>query len=286
MVTKRYLKELQYTLRKDDDGDFHLVMSGPEDLLEHGYLAIVSPEPPPHYKKDRTLRKRLSRPVKVRLSKKMVYEMQLDIQLTDRVFQNVVFELLASHCLNTRYVTERPIEISLLNDITTNGIVRERDQIIRDHLTCLVPFIQDASASSILKLRKAEQEAFLRFRQALNRAVDASLVSAKFTSADAQQVYQDILRPELSKLDARIKVSRAALLRDTSIKIGAWTAAIGIGLYTGIVPSELVLAAKALGLTKIVADLSEGILKNSRPDSEIKGADMYFLWKVRQSINH
>jgi hypothetical protein len=72
------------------------------------------------------------------------------------------------------------------------------------------------------------------------------------------------------------------LLGDTAIKIGAWSAAIGIGLYTGILPEQLALAAKALGLTKVLAELGEGILKQLRPESEIKRADMYFLWKVRQ----
>src|ERR1041384_5756724 len=193
-LANRYHRELKYTLRKDKNGPFHLVMTGPADLLEHSYLAIVSPEPPPHYKKDRELRKRLNQGVEVRLSRQVVYEMQLDIQMTDRVFQNIVFELVASQCLNTTYVTERPVEIALLNDITTNDAVRDRNRVIRDHLTCLVPFIDDASAIDILKLRKAEQEAFVRFRQALNKMVDESLSSAQFTAKTARQIYQDILR--------------------------------------------------------------------------------------------
>ena len=285
-LANRYFKELKYTLRKDKNGPFHLVMTGPEDLLEHCYLAIVSPEPPTHYKKDRDLRKRLNQGVEVRLSRQVVYEMQLDIQMTDSVFQNIVFELVASQCLNTSYVTERPVEIALLNDITTDDAVRDRNRVIRDHLTCLVPFIDDASTIDILKLRKAEQEAFIRFRHALNKAVDESLSSAQFTAKAARQVFQDIIRPELSNLDGRIKGVRNTLLRDTVVKVGAWGAAIGIGLYTGIVPAELALAAKALGLTKIVADLGEGILKKIRPELEIKGADMYFLWKVRQRLEH
>jgi len=282
-LTRRYLKELSYSLYKDKNGLFNLVMKGPEDLLEHAYLAIVTPEPPPHYKKDRRLRKQIDQGIEVRLTDTMVEEMQLDIQMTDRVFQNVVFELVTSQCLNTNYVTERDIEVALLNDITTDESLQARNQVIRNQLTCLVPFIDGISAANILILRKTEQEAFVRFRQALNKAVDERLASGEdFTEKTAQQVYQDIIRPELTNLDSQVKAARAKLFRDTAIKVGVWSAAIGIGLYTGIVPEQLALAAKALGLMKVFADIGEGVLKKLWPELEIKGANMYFLWKVRK----
>ena len=282
-LAKRYSQDLSYSLYKDQNGLFNLVMKGPEDLLEHSYLAIVTPDPPPHYKKDLKLRKQLDKGVEVRLNEKIVSEMQLDIQLTDRVFQNVVFELVASQCLNTSYVTERDLEVEFLSDITTDETVRARNQVIREHLTCLVPFINNISTADVLKLRNNEQEAFIRFRQALNKAVDESLASGQeFTDETARQVYQDVIRPELTNLDGKVRTAHTTLVRDTAIKVGAWSAAIGIGLYTGIVPEELALAEKALGLTKVMADLAEGMLKKLRPESKIKGADMYFLWKVRQ----
>lgn len=284
-LAERYAKELTYSLFKDRDGLFNLVMKGPDDLLEHSYLAIVTPEAPPHYNKDRHLRKRVNQGIEVQLSRQVVEEMQLDIQMTDRVFQNVVFELVSAQCLNTSFVTERQIEVALLNDITPDNKIQMRNRAIRDNLTCLVPFIDDVSATDVLKLRNSEQEAFIRFRQALNKAVDESLSPGRqFGSAEARQVYQDIIRPELANLDSKIKVGRKSLFRDTAIEVGAWSAAIGFGLYTGIVPAALVPAASALGLTKVVADLGKGILKRIRPESEIKDADMYFIWKVRQGV--
>ncbi len=111
------------------------------------------------------------------------------------------------------------------------------------------------------------------FLLALNKAVDESLSSVQqFGATEARQVYQDIIRLELANVDSKIKAVRKSLLRDTAIEVGAWSAAIGFGLYTGIVP-----VASALGLTKIVADLGKGILKKIRPESEIKNTDIYFL---------
>jgi len=284
-LAARYAKELTYSLFKDKSGLFNLVMKGPDDLVEHSYLAIVTPDSPPHYKKDRHLRKQINQGIEVQLSRQVVEEMQLDVQMTERVFQNIVFELVAAQCLNTSFVTERQIEIALLNDLTTDDKIQTRNRAIRDNLTCLVPFINDISADDVLKLRNSEQEAFIRFRQALNKAVDESLSSVQqFGPTEARQVYQDIIRPELANVDSKIKAGRKSLFRDTAIEVGAWSAAIGFGLYTGIVPAALVPAASALGLTKVVADLGKGILKKIRPESEIKNTDMYFLWKVRQNV--
>ncbi len=148
-----------------------------------------------------------------------------------------------------------------------------------------MPFANNMSAVDVLKLREAEQEAFIRFRHALNKALNESLTSnPEFGANEARQVYQDIIRPELSNLKSKMKQGYKSLFRDAVFEVGAWSAAIGIGLYSGIVPEALAPAAKAIGLTKVLAEFGKGILNKSHPESEIKDADMYFLWKVRQGV--
>ena len=135
-------------------------MEGPDDLLEHSSLARITLDPPPrHYKH---LRKQLNQGLEVHLSRKVVEQMGLDLNMTKLVSQNIIFELLVAQSLNTSYVTERPIDIVLLNDITTDNRIQQRSRIIRDNFTCLVPFINNISAIDVLKLREAEQEAFIR----------------------------------------------------------------------------------------------------------------------------
>lgn len=156
----RYAKELTYSLSKDKNGLFNLTMEGPDDLLEHSSLARITLDPPPrHYKH---LRKQLNQGLEVHLSRKVVEQMGLDLNMTKLVSQNIIFELLVAQSLNTSYVTERPIDIVLLNDITTDNRIQQRSRIIRDNFTCLVPFINNISAIDVLKLREAEQEAFIR----------------------------------------------------------------------------------------------------------------------------
>lgn len=72
------------------------------------------------------------------------------------------------------------------------------------------------------------------------------------------------------------------MLNDVGRSVAGWSAAITFGMYTGLLPAQLALAAKALGLTKVMADIGSGAGKLLSPEDEIKKQDLYFLWKVRR----
>jgi len=282
----RYNAEPTYSIYRDEIGAFNLRIIGPEDLLEHGYLAIVQRELQPCFQRRRELRKRILRGEEVVLSPKIVEAVQLGLSLADHVFQDAIFGLTTSQCLNSGFVTERELDISFINDITTDANIKRRNQIVRKHLTCLVPFIKNVTVGEILKIRNNEEEAFVRFRQALNKVIDESLASTSdFTERNANDIYQDIIRPELATLDQKVKRAHKAVLKGTAFKAIAWTGAIVFGLYTGILPDRLAGAAKALGLTKVLADIAEGALTRLNPERTIQCDGMYFLWKVKQHVS-
>lgn len=282
-LARRYKREVAYSIHHHHEtGEFDLVMTGPEDLLNHGYQIIVSREPPSFFRTMPKLKKRILKGEEVKLTQKLVRDVQLDTQLADRVFQNAIFALTTSQCLGTSFVTDRELDISFISDIAYDTRINRRNQIVRDYLTCFVPFIKNVTTYDVLKIRKHEQEAFIRFRQALNMAIDESLKSTSdFTQQSARDIYQDIIRPELTILNQKVKRAHKALLKGTAFKAIAWTAAIGFGLFTGILPDRLAGAAKALGLTKVLADITEGLLTRVDSKKTIQGSDMYFLWKVK-----
>ena len=53
-------------------------------------------------------------------------------------------------------------------------------------------------------------------------------------------------------------------------------------MYTGLLPDQLLAAAKVLGLTKILADVGTAMAKLVSPQDGIKRENLYFLWRVRQ----
>ena len=285
-LAKRYETEVEYSIRLQKDGGFGLLMRGPDNLLEHGFQGMIINNPPPFLDTMPRLRKRILKGEEVMLRPCLVKDMELDEDMADKVFQNAVFSLVTSQCLGASFVTGRELDISFINSISSDPNINRRNQMVRKHLTCLVPLVKDITPRDVLKIREYEQEAFILFRQALSKAVDESLKSTgELTPRIARGIYQDIVRPQLAILDQKVKKANRKLVKGTVFKAASWTAAIAFGLYTGILPESLAKAAGALGMTKVLADTIEGILGSANSEEGIQTSDMYFLWKVKQQTD-
>jgi len=81
-LANRYAKELTYTISKDTNGLCTMVMKGPDDLVEHSSSVLITPDQPPkHY---RQLRKQLNQGIEVKISRKDVEKMGLNLNMTDQ----------------------------------------------------------------------------------------------------------------------------------------------------------------------------------------------------------
>jgi hypothetical protein len=149
------------------------------------------------------------------------------------------------------------------------------------HLTCMVPFLNGVSADELLELRKSEADAFISFRHGFAKAVDAYIKAkiGKLTEQDAEAIFRDVIEPKLARLNQKVSTASKSVFRKSSAGVLGWAAAISIGFYFGFVESSLIAAAKALGLTKVAADLTAGLLETKGQDV-IRDENMYFLWKV------
>jgi len=173
--------------------------------------------------------------------------------------------------------------VKLLRELSHNEEQCRRDELIKKHLTCLVPFVDAVKPEELILLRKHEEESFFLFRSALVKAIEEyQSCGRQFTKRDAEQIYADILAPKLAKLDLKVKKAQQKLRNSFFTKSLAWVGTISLGIYTGIVPEELKGAATALGLAKPLADLLESTLNNSDVKSSVRNEEMYFLWKVRE----
>ena len=99
----------------------------------------------------------------------------------------------------------------------------------------------------------------------------------------ARELYGDVLEPSLVRLDLKLRNAHRGLVKTSRRKVFAWVGAITFGLFSGLLPSSLEAAAKALGLTKVLAELGESALQTGGNEDVIRNDDMYFLWKVRQA---
>lgn len=278
----RFLSETKITLERA--GQLYFAdIRGPSDLLEHGFRSIEYFELPEEFRQMPEILSLLARGRKAPLSRKQAEKSRLHEEETALILENVMFELAVSQIFGTSFLTERPIHVEILRTLSSDSKQERRNEIIRKHLTTLVPFIDGADPAELLRLREQEDDSFILFRQALNRAVDeASRESSDFNERHARELYGDVLEPSLARLDVKMKSAQRALVGSSRRKISAWVGAISFGLFSGFVPSTFAAAAKVLGLTKVAADLGESALNARRSDTAIRSEDFYFLWRVRK----
>jgi len=259
---------------------FAAAATGPSDILEHGtHYMLLDGEPKLDYRKIADALEEEN----VVLSQADRKRLGLNTRLAGSILESIGFELQMAKLLKVPFVTEREIHLELLQRISGDRKLERRNQIIEKHLTCIVPFLDNVALPDILKLRANEGDAFQRFRKALDVSIDQySSNGDKFTERDAAQLYSDVLAPELSKLNQQVSAAQKRLRKTAITKASAWAGVIGFGSYMGLVPSDLIAAAQALGLTKIAADILEAFGAENSAKDVVRSEDMYFLWKLKK----
>jgi hypothetical protein len=280
-LVRRFFEEMSVELSYDD-GEWGIRYEAPEELLEHGERNIFYREPPePIRGMPRILQRALGGEL-VRLSRDVRRKLRLHEAAASEVVGSVVFEMAVSQVLGTSYLSDTKLPIVVLSAISGDADLARRNSIVQKHLTSLVPFLGEVPAASVLKLRQREEEAFLTYRQALNKAIDnVRAQRSDLSERDARLIYADVIAPELARLDRAVKTERRGILKDVGRSLVGWSAAISFGMYTGLLPEQLLLAAKALGLTKVIADIGAAIGKLTSPEDVIRKENLFFLWKVR-----
>lgn len=282
-LRQRFAQELTACeLFKFNEGYF-VGLRGPETLLDHGgqgFSYRVLPEP---LRDMPRLMHKVNAGEVVSLSKSVRRKLGYHQRLAGRVLRNVAFELTAAQSLNTSFLTERPLHIEALAMLSESDRIQRRNLTALRHLTSFVPFLDGVPLKSLMRLREKEEEAFVLYRQALNEAIDEYKKQEELTARDAQALYSDVIAPKLAMLDSKVKSAKKKLLKDAGLNIFAWVGAISFGIYAGFVPSNLITAAEALGLTKVVAELIKLTLDGTDVTEDIRREDMYFLWQVRRA---
>jgi hypothetical protein len=281
-LVRRFFEEMSVELSYYD-GEWEIRCEAPEELLEHGGTIISYKEPPePLRGMPRILQRALEGEL-VRLSRDVRRKLRRHEAAASEVFGSIVFEMAVSQVLGTAYLSDTKLPIEVLSAISGDADLARRNSIVQKHLTSLVPFLGEVPAASVLKLRQREEESFLTYRQALNKAIDdVRAQRSDFSERDARLIYADVVAPELARLDRAVKTARREILKDVGRSIAGWSAAISFGMYTGLFPEQLLLAAKALGLSKVLADIGAAIGRLASPGDVIRKENLFFLWKVRQ----
>jgi hypothetical protein len=265
-------------------GRYVLRCVGPEPYFEHGGINYPRTNIPEPITSMPRIMKRVMKGESVLLSKAVRKKLNLHKDFAGQVVRNIAYDLASAQVLKTSFLTDRSLHISFLQSISKDHDVEHRNAIAFEHLTSVLPFVEDVEIRDLMKLRSREEEAFIKYRHALNEAIDKFRSNSKdFTEKDARTLYSDIIAPKLSSLEQSIKQAKRDLVTKPLKSIGALVGVLSFGLYTGFLPTEVIEMAKALGLSKIVYDVLEKTMSLKDTEQAVKHEDLYFLWKVKNA---
>lgn len=285
-LVQRMEDEIDASLSYSAEGLYHIHAKGPEDLLAHGSSHWLGNTAPPNLDTMPRIYERIQKGKTVHLSRWALRKIGYPAYLASFHRRSIIFELSLAQCLGTGFLTDMSLHVQFLKELSSGSPWVERDALVERHLTCLVPFLKELSPAEVLQVREKEEDAFILFKSALAEAIGEYRKNyGRFEEADARALYSDILRPKLAELDTIVDKARRTLIKGTVRKVLAWTGAISFGVYTGFLPQGLAAAAGALGLTKILADFTEGLMAKSDTEESARGHNMYFLWKIKKMVH-
>ncbi|CEQ08963.1 Uncharacterised protein [[Clostridium] sordellii] len=147
-----------------------------------------------------------------------------------------------------------------------------------------MPFITDITVEKALQLREIEGESFNKYRIALNKSItEQHKTNSKIEWHD---IYDDILFPAFSELDEKLKNIKNGLYKKTFYEIALVGTVISAGVYTGIVPNNMIDIMKSVGIgTGTAISVGRQIFSKIPGKETLRENDYYFLWQLKKNIN-
>lgn len=142
----------------------------------------------------------------------------------------------------------------------------------------VLPSLSDIPVNELIAVRIAEAESFKAFRSALTKAAQEILNKDPAPSLQnaADKIITEIVNPELTKLQQRLRTAERALARKTAISVALAGLTTTCGLFLGVGPGVAGLA----GVGAMASSAGTAAAKYIEEKQTIEMSDMYFLWKA------
>lgn len=280
-LKKQYLDNLTVNCELADD-QYTFELDCPSPFLDHP-LYLQGDAPPYPIVKRRTILNRINSGIRVNASKTLTKELDFHTDLAHSVATNAILGLVTSGTLQTSFLTENDIHISFLNSLHKENMARQKNLIALNHLSSIVPFVEDVPMKDLLKLRRREKEAFISYRKALNVAIDNfGGIADTFTERDAKELHADVINPKLVDLERKVKAAKRDLIKKPFRSLSSVVGVISFGLLTGLITPDIAAIAKTIGLVKFGSDTIMQTMALGDKEDAIKSDHFYFLWKLKQ----
>lgn len=189
------------------------------------------------------------------------------------VIEDLILQKFSMVNLNTAYLTNRGIEADIINNFEENAD-KNKEKAIIDGMAHKLPFIENATLSSLVNVRRHEAEAFAVYRDVVKNTIQET--KNETNAAIIKNIVEDKINPELHKLDQIIKNHKDDFQRQGRKDLVFNSLLLIAGLFSG---SNSALIG---GTSAILKDLLKDYSGAKQIPTVVKNSDYYFLWKLEK----
>jgi hypothetical protein len=256
---------------------------------DHAHAVIVVPEGIFEYEAIQTnielplrLAKKATEPIPV--SSRDARQLRLYNDEIGRIIDDISTQNAFANRYHCQYITDRALDFELM-DIISNRRLRSFNGAAIDALSHPLAFVDEISLNQLLKLRRDDGESFLVYRDSMRSMLsDAEGKS----STELREAFEDTIRPELNKIDLKLKNARKHMQISALIDLTIAIASISIAAFSGLLPAKLGIPKEvldvgaALGGWQSVKGLTSKFIESQLPPQEVSNNKYAFLWKLRR----
>lgn len=271
---KRFVKDTNITLHSDENMVYANVR-GPADLIEHGSIIHVCEKVPKKLEYKINNKDILVEP------EDPIFDSLVDGQ-KDPALNDILRRNYYSNQFNVNYLTQREIDAKLIQNI---GDPKDKRAtwLLAQTFSHTLPTIENSKIESLLKLRENETDSFDLYRDALQLALKESQCEDPVI---LKELFDDLVRPEINKIESTVQNAKRALRRDISKDIVVGAGFVSIGLFGGFLPPNIGKIISALGGIHYSSKLFENVRDLFLEPLEARKEKFYFLWKVQKKFKH
>jgi hypothetical protein len=200
--------------------------------------------------------------------------------LAGRIIDDVMAQNMYAATSGAHYLTDRPIDMEMIRQderATTGSGARNR--ALMEGMAHSLPFLSDVPLDDLVELRAKEGDAFEVYRQALRKALEQSQAH---TTDEVRQAVDDLVRPEVAKIELLVRNSKCASRRDLAMNGSVATGFITAALWSGMLPASIAAVVAAIGGFSGIQAMASNLPSLFQEPGEARKEQFYFLWRVKQ----
>jgi len=211
--------------------------------------------------------------VPIQLTSEQIAQFGLGSFMVDVLTNDLFHAQLCMENTFSSYLTNRQYDIDILNSLNNSAPQVDSNKISLFHT---LPILANSEISDILKVRNADGEAFVVYRDCINELL---LNNPTLNNKSIHEISRDIIDPEIHKIEQTFRNNKKALIGRATRDLVLLGAGISIGLFSKIIPLDAVAIASLAGGIPTISNIFNQYSEAFR-SPEINNSNYYFLWKL------